>query len=77
MDEVWDFAGQIVNFVDNTDWMCGAFPFGKSPFSLYRVPTHKPSGIMDDLQGVNTNNALLQPDGFPTALAYYYLGQPN
>jgi hypothetical protein len=58
MDEVWSFASTMVSFVDNTSWIKAAFPFG----------------VMSDLQGVNTDNALLGSDDFPTALGYTYFG---
>ncbi|KAH0839655.1 glycosyl hydrolase catalytic core-domain-containing protein [Lanmaoa asiatica] len=43
MDEVWNFAGTIMNFVNATPWFVGAAPFG----------------VMYDLQGVNPDNSLL------------------
>lgn len=58
MDEVWSFASTIINFVDSTDWLEVAFPFG----------------VMYDLQGVNTDNSLLASDGYPTSLGYTYFG---
>ncbi|KAF9221863.1 hypothetical protein BS17DRAFT_784085 [Gyrodon lividus] len=58
MDEVWAFAGTMVSFVDNTSWIKAAFPFG----------------VMGDLQGVNTDNALLSSNDYPTDLAYTYFG---
>jgi len=58
MDQVWDFAGEVVSFIQENSWVKG-FPFG----------------IMDDLQGVNTDNSLLTSDGQPTSLGYYYLDQ--
>ncbi|KAJ8595347.1 hypothetical protein M405DRAFT_807442 [Rhizopogon salebrosus TDB-379] len=42
-DQVYAFANTIISFVDSTDWMEAAFPFG----------------AMYDLQGVNQANALL------------------
>ncbi|KAF9246948.1 glycosyl hydrolase catalytic core-domain-containing protein [Melanogaster broomeanus] len=58
MDEVWAFAGTMINFVDNTSWIRAAFPFG----------------AMSDLQGVNTDNSLLGSDNYPTDLGYTYFG---
>ncbi|KIJ70277.1 glycoside hydrolase family 128 protein [Hydnomerulius pinastri MD-312] len=58
MDEVWAFAETMVSFVNNTPWIVAAFPFG----------------VMGDLQGVNTDNALLASNDYPTSLAYTYFG---
>jgi hypothetical protein len=58
MDEVWAFASTMVSFVNNTPWIKAAFPFG----------------VMGDLQGVNTDNALLGSNDYPTDLAYTYFG---
>ncbi|KIK90993.1 glycoside hydrolase family 128 protein [Paxillus rubicundulus Ve08.2h10] len=58
MDEVWAFAGTMISFVNNTPWIKAAFPFG----------------VMGDLQGVNTDNALLGSNDYPTDLAYAYFG---
>ncbi|KAG9317202.1 glycosyl hydrolase catalytic core-domain-containing protein [Chiua virens] len=58
MSQVWAYASTIVDFVNNTPWLFAAFPFG----------------VMDDLQGVDTNNALLGSNGYPTSLGYYYFG---
>jgi len=57
-DDVWNFAGTIKQFVDETDWMEAAFPFG----------------VMGDMQGVNTLNQLLSDSNEPTALASFYFG---
>lgn len=79
MDEVWDFAGQVVSFAQNNDWLEKLFPFGESPSLLRSISTHKISGILSNLQdvGVNSYNALLNSDGTPTALAYYYFDNPG
>jgi hypothetical protein len=74
MDQVWDFAGEVVSFIQENSWVKG-FPFGESPCLRHRIPAYKFSGIMDDLQGVNTDNSLLTSDGQPTSLGYYYLDQ--
>lgn len=58
LDQVYAFAATVTEFVDNTSWMEVAFPFG----------------VMSDLQGVNTANALLDSNGQPTSLAYNYFG---
>ncbi|KAG0705481.1 glycosyl hydrolase catalytic core-domain-containing protein [Suillus ampliporus] len=58
LDEVYAFASTIIDFVDNTSWMEAAFPFG----------------VMSDLQGVDTANALLASNDEPTDLAYNYFG---
>ncbi|EGO27416.1 hypothetical protein SERLADRAFT_382210 [Serpula lacrymans var. lacrymans S7.9] len=55
---VWNFAGTIKQFVDETDWMEAAFPFG----------------VMGDMQGVNTLNQLLSGSNEPTSLASFYFG---
>ena len=77
MDEVWNFAGTVVNFVENTSWV-KAFPFGESPCLIQFIPTHKFSGLLteDDLikVNVNTDNSLIDSNGIPTALADYYFG---
>ncbi|KAG1753855.1 uncharacterized protein EDB91DRAFT_1043138 [Suillus paluster] len=57
-DEVYAFASIIIDFVNSTPWMEAAFPFG----------------VMSDLQGVDTANALLSSDDQPTSLAYNYFG---
>lgn len=59
MDEVWAFATQMKDWINGTPWLQAAFPFG----------------IMNDLQGVNTLNALLNAgSNTPTSLAYSYFG---
>ncbi|EIW82202.1 hypothetical protein CONPUDRAFT_153090 [Coniophora puteana RWD-64-598 SS2] len=59
MDEIWGFASQLKDWVNGTPWLEAAFPFG----------------VMNDLQGVNTLNALLNTaDNMPTDLAYSYFG---
>jgi hypothetical protein len=30
LDQVYAFAATVTNFIDNTEWMQGAFPFGMS-----------------------------------------------
>ncbi|KAI6047353.1 glycosyl hydrolase catalytic core-domain-containing protein [Pisolithus marmoratus] len=68
MNAVWSFASTIVNFVDNTDWLEVAFPFGKANSS----PSHC---ILTSLsKGVDANNALLASNGYPTSLGYTYFG---
>ncbi|KAG1715931.1 hypothetical protein ID866_1220 [Astraeus odoratus] len=56
MSDVWTFATEVANFVNSTPWLEVAFPFG----------------AMSDLQGVNTDNALLASNGYPTDLGYFY-----
>ena len=75
MDEVWNFAGTVVNFVENTSWV-KAFPFGETPCLTQFIPTHKFSGLLADLSAVNVNtdNSLIDSNGIPTALADYYFG---
>ncbi|EIW61711.1 uncharacterized protein TRAVEDRAFT_27227 [Trametes versicolor FP-101664 SS1] len=52
--EIFQFMGQALEFIDNTDWMVAACPFG----------------VMHDLQGVNTLNMLQNSDGSPTDLGF-------
>ncbi|RPD61934.1 hypothetical protein L226DRAFT_545905 [Lentinus tigrinus ALCF2SS1-7] len=52
--EIFQFMGQALEFIDNTDWILAACPFG----------------IMHDLQGVNTLNLLQGSNGSPTDLGY-------
>lgn len=52
-DEIFSFMGQALKFFDDTDWIVAACPFG----------------LLEDLQGVNTLNALLK-NGNPTDLGY-------
>jgi len=58
MDDVWAYATDVANFVNSTPWLEVAFPFG----------------VMSDLQGVDTYNALLASNGYPTDLGYFYFG---
>ncbi|KAI0721880.1 glycosyl hydrolase catalytic core-domain-containing protein [Cerioporus squamosus] len=50
--EIFAFMGQTLKFVDETDWLMAACPFG----------------IMHDLQGVNELNLLQSSSGGPTDL---------
>ena len=72
MDQVWEFAGTVFSFVENTPWVTAAFPFGESPCLIYFIPTHTFSGVVGNFQGFNDDNALIGSDGQPTALAAYY-----
>ncbi|KAI6164692.1 hypothetical protein EDD17DRAFT_1473604, partial [Pisolithus thermaeus] len=74
MDEVWSFASTIINFVESTDWLEVAFPFGKGKLIRALVYTYVLPGVMYDLQGVNTDNSLLASNGYPTSLGYTYFG---
>lgn len=76
MNEVWDFAGKVYDFVENTDWVYAAAPFGEFPFLLHPILTHNISGVIDTLpNGVNPDNALIDPStNYPTSLGYYYFG---
>jgi hypothetical protein len=63
-----------MEFVNKTDWMVAAMPFGKCPL-------HHPAGLflmlwvgaMHQMQGVNTLNQLMAANGQPTALWQTYL----
>lgn len=80
MNSVWDFAGRLVDFVENTSWVEAAFPFGELLFLFHPMPTHKSTGVVPESAytqyGVDTNNLLLGDNGYPTDLAYYYFGSP-
>lgn len=41
MDDVWNFAGEMVSFVENTDWVMMACPFGELLFLLRLAPSDK------------------------------------
>ena len=76
MDEVWNFAGTVYSFVENTSWVKAAFPFGESPCLIHFIPTHKFSGLLTEADltkvNVNTDNSLINSDGTPSDLAKYY-----
>jgi len=59
MNQIWDFAGQIKDFVNNNSWLTAC------PFGILTVA---------DLQqwNVNTLNSLLNSDGTPSDLAKFY-----
>ncbi|KAH9943067.1 glycosyl hydrolase catalytic core-domain-containing protein [Epithele typhae] len=62
MSDIWSFMTQVIPWVDKTDWMELAAPFG----------------VMTDLQGVNTLNALLSGNAkTPTDLGYYVINNGN
>ena len=80
MSDIWSFMSSALAFVDDTDWMAGACPFGQcrsyhlhSP-SLTRLNT---LGILTDLQGVNEDNALLGSNDSPTDLGYFVINNGN
>jgi hypothetical protein len=74
-DEVYAFASTVANFVDSTSWFEVAFPFGTTDIHFCAAFTDsRMSGVMSDLQGVNTANSLLSSDDTPTSLAYDYFG---
>ncbi|KAF8520104.1 hypothetical protein JB92DRAFT_1926486 [Gautieria morchelliformis] len=56
--DVWGFQAQVTAFMESADYMLMFMPFG----------------AMQDMQGVNTLNQLMNPDGSPNALAKAYLG---
>ncbi|KAL6299131.1 glycosyl hydrolase catalytic core-domain-containing protein [Sparassis latifolia] len=54
---VFNFYGTVNPWMDTTSYVAGYSAFG----------------IMTDLQGVNTNNAMMQSDGTPSSLGYTYI----
>lgn len=57
MDEIWAFYAQVNPWLDSTDYVASYFQFG----------------VLSDLDGVNTLNALMGSDGQPTSLGYTYI----
>ena len=80
MDDIWGFMSQALSFVDSTSWMAGACPFGMYTNIVKNSSclTHSfVSGVMTDLQGVNTLNSLLGSDLNPTDLGYFVINNGN
>lgn len=56
--DVWGFQAQVTAFMESTDYVLKYMPFG----------------AMQNMQGVNTDNQLMNGDGSPNALAKAYFG---
>lgn len=57
VDQVWNFYSTIIKFMEETDWIIAYFAFGE----------------MENMQGVNTDNQLMDSNGNPTPLGSAYL----
>jgi len=57
MDEIWAFYAQVNPWLDSTPYVASYFQFG----------------VLSDLDGVNTLNALMDSNGSPTSLGYTYI----
>lgn len=75
-DEVWAFYKGAMQWIMETDWIKGAFPFGR--FILVAISrtliNHRHLGFMHDMSGVNPNDLLMSASGTPTPLGAFILG---